>query len=162
MKKLRFYFLLSVMIGELSNGFGQTILWQKCLGGDSIERAYSIRQTIDEGYIIGGFSYSNNGDVIGNHGESDYWIVKLSDNTGITESIKRDINIYPNPANENIIIEGLQAGTIEIINLQGQDIKKIDVSNEKTSIDISKLFGGVYTMKIKTNDGIVVKRLIKE
>ena len=150
------------MIGGLSNGFGQTILWQKCLGGDSIERAYSIRQTIDEGYIIGGFSYSNNGDVIGNHGESDYWIVKLSDNTGITESIKRDINIYPNPANKTIIIDGLQAGKIEIINLQGQVIKNINITEERTTIDISKLSGGIYTMKIKTNDGIVVKKLIKE
>ena len=88
--------------------------------------------------------------------------VKLSDNTGITESIKRDINIYPNPANKTIIIDGLQAGKIEIINLQGQVIKNINITEERTTIDISKLSGGIYTMKIKTNDGIVVKRLIKE
>jgi hypothetical protein len=80
----------------------------------------------------------------------------------IFENEKSKINIYPNPANETIIIDGLQAGKIDIINLQGQVIKKLDVSNEKTSIDISKLSGGVYTMKIKTNDGIIVKKLIKQ
>jgi len=81
---------------------------------------------------------------------------------GITEATEKEVNIYPNPANETIIIDGLQAGKIEIINLQGQVIKNIDVSNEKTSIDISKLSGGVYTMKIKTNEGIIVKKLIKQ
>ncbi|MFP3803311.1 hypothetical protein, partial [Paraburkholderia sp. SIMBA_027] len=36
-----------------------------------------IRQTPDWGYIIGGWTVSNNGDVTENHGEQDYWIVRL-------------------------------------------------------------------------------------
>ncbi|HRH48920.1 MAG TPA: T9SS type A sorting domain-containing protein [Panacibacter sp.] len=57
-----------------------TILWQKSLGGSSSEAAWSIQQTKDGGYIVGGTSYSNDGDVSGHHGtdpNSDYWIVKL-------------------------------------------------------------------------------------
>lgn len=71
-------------------------------------------------------------------------------------------NIYPNPANDKIEIEGLQVGQIEIINLQGQVIKNINLTRERTTINISKLTGGVYTMRIKTNDGIIVKKLVKQ
>jgi|GEM_PF-518136 len=51
--------------------------WQKALGGSGTEEAYSVEQTSDGGYIIAGSSNSNNGNVTGNHGSYDYWIVKL-------------------------------------------------------------------------------------
>ncbi len=52
--------------------------WQKCLGGSEYETANSIQLTNDGGYIIAGYSMSNDGDVTGNHGGyGDYWIVKL-------------------------------------------------------------------------------------
>lgn len=51
--------------------------WQKCYGGSRFEVAYSIQQTIDEGYIVVGQSYSTDRDVSGNHGEGDLWVVKL-------------------------------------------------------------------------------------
>jgi len=53
------------------------IQWQKCLGGSGTDIAYSIQQTIDAGYIVAGTSYSVDGDVTGNHGGGDYWLVKL-------------------------------------------------------------------------------------
>ena len=53
------------------------IEWQKCFGGSDSDYGYSIQQTIEGGFIAGGVSYSNDGDVSGNHGERDYWIVKL-------------------------------------------------------------------------------------
>ncbi|MDR2351801.1 MAG: T9SS C-terminal target domain-containing protein [Deltaproteobacteria bacterium] len=54
-----------------------TLQWQKSLGGNGTDRAYSIQQTSDGGYIIAGISNSNNGDVTGDHMKGDYWIVKL-------------------------------------------------------------------------------------
>ena len=63
-------------IVKLSNA--GTIQWQKTLGGTSSDSANSIKQTTDGGYIVAGNSYSNDGDINGNHGYNDYWIVKLS------------------------------------------------------------------------------------
>ncbi|WP_435523851.1 hypothetical protein [Chryseobacterium indoltheticum] len=60
-----------------SNHLG-TIQWQKSLGGSQDEEAHSIRQTADGGYIIAGETNSNDGDVTGNHGGTDAWIVKLN------------------------------------------------------------------------------------
>lgn len=53
------------------------IIWQKCLGGIGADYTSSITRTTDGSYIISGFTYSNDGDVSGNHGGNDYWIVKL-------------------------------------------------------------------------------------
>ncbi len=58
------------------------IEWKKCFGGTDEEEAYDILQTKDRGFIIAGHSKSTNGEVFGNHGDTDYWIVKL-DSFGI-------------------------------------------------------------------------------
>ncbi len=55
--------------------------WQKCYGGSGQDMATSIIQTADKGFIIGAQTASANGDVTGNHGDLDYWIIR-TDNTG--------------------------------------------------------------------------------
>ena len=60
------------------------ITWQKSLGGTGSESANQIQQTIDGGYIVVGWSDSNDGDVTGNHGGYDFWAVKLNDTGAIT------------------------------------------------------------------------------
>jgi len=57
-----------------SNG---NIEWQKCLGGSSEDDAYSVLQSSDGGYVVAGYTFSNDKDVKGNHGNYDIWIVKL-------------------------------------------------------------------------------------
>lgn len=52
--------------------------WQKCFGGTGEDWARSIQQTNDGGYIVAGYTNSTDGDVTGNHGEYDYWVVKIS------------------------------------------------------------------------------------
>ena len=61
-----------------------SMTWQKCFGGTKNDYAASIQQTSDGGYIVAGITYSTNGDVSGNHGGSDYWIVKLTDEGSMT------------------------------------------------------------------------------
>lgn len=53
------------------------LLWQEAMGGTNIDQAQSIQQTAEGGYIVAGYTASNNGDVSGNHGSLDYWVVKL-------------------------------------------------------------------------------------
>ncbi len=55
-----------------------TLQWQKCLGGTGSDWAYSTEQTTDGGYVMAGVTASNNGDVSGNHGGQDAWVVKLN------------------------------------------------------------------------------------
>ncbi|HWB28018.1 MAG TPA: T9SS type A sorting domain-containing protein [Chitinophagaceae bacterium] len=54
------------------------LLWQKTFGGANDDVANSLVVTSDSGYIMAGRSASNDGDVSGNHGNNDFWVIKLS------------------------------------------------------------------------------------
>jgi hypothetical protein len=56
------------------------IVWAKTYGGSNNEGAESIQQTSDKGYIVAGYTNSNDGDVENNHGGYDCWVVKLDSN----------------------------------------------------------------------------------
>lgn len=53
------------------------IKWSKTYGGSDVDWPYSIQQTSDGGYIIAGYTQSNDGDITSFHGNSDAWIIKL-------------------------------------------------------------------------------------
>lgn len=57
--------------------------WQKTLGGTADESAFAVQQTTDGGFIVAGQSSSNNGNVTNNHGNLDFWVVKLDGNGNI-------------------------------------------------------------------------------
>jgi len=69
----------------------ETILWQKCFGGSGDDSAMRFgvqdflssgdSDMISSGYIIG-VTTSDDGDVTGNHGQGDMWIVKMSSSGG--------------------------------------------------------------------------------
>jgi hypothetical protein len=62
------------------------ILWQNTIGGSNVDFFYSIAQTSDGGYFLGGSSQSNiSGDKTENsNGVPDFWIVKI-DSLGIIQ-----------------------------------------------------------------------------
>ncbi|MBK6484813.1 MAG: T9SS type A sorting domain-containing protein [Chitinophagaceae bacterium] len=53
------------------------LLWQKTVGGSLEDNGYTVRETVDGGYICAGFSFSADGDITGSHGMDDGWVVKL-------------------------------------------------------------------------------------
>lgn len=60
-----------------------SILWDKTYGGSEDDVATSIAQTDDGGYILAGYSRSNDGHVSGNEGFHDYWILKVDSNGNV-------------------------------------------------------------------------------
>lgn len=73
-----FLFLIYLVISAFSHAQSPGISWQKSLGGSGADEAKSVQPTSDGGYIVGGTTSSNDGDVTGNHGGSDCWVVKLN------------------------------------------------------------------------------------
>ena len=53
------------------------IEWSKTFGGSSLEYLYDLEQTDDGGYIAAGYTDSADGDVGGNLGKYDGWVIKL-------------------------------------------------------------------------------------
>jgi len=52
--------------------------WDRTYGGSLDDKASNIEKTNDGGYIISGYTTSNDGDVSENAGFHDYWIVKIN------------------------------------------------------------------------------------
>ncbi|RLD70893.1 MAG: hypothetical protein DRJ10_19900, partial [Bacteroidetes bacterium] len=72
--------------------------------------------------------------------------------------------IYPNPSKGYFTIEctsKLKIYFLEIYNFQGSLIKTESVIENNEIIDISDYPSGIYTIKIKTEHGIGIKKLIK-
>lgn len=83
-----------------------TLQWQKPLGGTAGDGAQCVQQTSDGGYIVSGSSNSSDGDAGGNHGVTDYWIVKLVGNVnGVANVLQNSLtNAYPNPVHDQLFI----------------------------------------------------------
>lgn len=59
------------------------LLWSKSLGGTAADELRNADKSLDNGFILTGFTSSNDWDVSGNHGGEDVWVVKLSSSGAI-------------------------------------------------------------------------------
>ena len=85
---------------------------------------------------------------------------------GMKEISNNDVSIYPNPAVSIFKIESLKykIESIKIYNVLGEtiDIGPLKIDNEPSTVDISKEAKGVYFVEVKTLNGVVRKKLVKE
>jgi len=87
---------------------------------------------------------------------------KLNFGSAVNESEIQDLSIYPNPANNLVIINTQEKSTIEILNLHGKIIDTKILSDKTNYLDISDLRNGIYTLRILTDKGIAIRKLIKQ
>lgn len=59
------------------------VIWQKKYGGSGYEYLRKIKKTADGGYILTGDTTSQNGNITGNNGGQDVWVVKIDENGNI-------------------------------------------------------------------------------
>lgn len=135
------------------------LVWQKSLGGSNLDYGYSIQQTADGGYIIAGRSDSNDGNVTGHHGNTDFWVVKLSpDQMAVQETNFLEISIYPNPVKETLNFTE-ELFDIKIYNSEG---KKILYSEKTLQLNVNAIPPGTYFLKAKDSNGKNIQsRIIK-
>ena len=55
------------------------MVWEKSFGGTGIDKAYAVVRTPDNAYAIAGNTFSVDTDISKNNGESDVWLIKVSD-----------------------------------------------------------------------------------
>jgi hypothetical protein len=137
--------------------------WQKCLGGPLSDEAYSIQQTSDGGYILAGQTQSTNGDVSGNHGSFDYWIVKLNLITEVSIVEESKTSLFPNPSSEIVSINLPENTTrIEIYNTSGEKVKELVPQKEVAEIGVKDLPAGLYVVRMYGANGVVTTKFIRE
>jgi len=142
--------------------------WQKTLGGTKADRANSMQQTADGGFVMAGRSSSDNGDVSFNHGDTDYWVVKLSpESASGTQSPHGalPLDISPNPARQRVRITApTEEGPLDVAvyDLLGRELLRVSARGRE-ALDVSGLPPGTYMVVATAAKGqVFVGRLLRE
>ncbi|MBL0073652.1 MAG: T9SS type A sorting domain-containing protein [Bacteroidetes bacterium] len=147
-----------------------SIQWQNTIGGSKNDKLHSIEQTIDGGYILGGYSES---DISGNKtenciGYSDYWIVKLTPET-ITSSVQTPyqqlpILISPNPFTDklNVTVNNSELSEIILYDMTARKIMQMNFTNSIT-LNTEQLAKGLYIYELRIKNGMSQKgKIVKD
>lgn len=81
----------------------------------------------------------------------------------LTFSARNDIVISPNPASDHVFIElpaGMEAISIEIYSIKGKLVIHEELKAEHFSLDVGHLPAGLYVIRILSNEGLVLKKLL--
>lgn len=140
--------------------------WEKCLGGLEKDYAYSILEDNYGNVYVGGNTRSNDGDVSGNHGWVDSWLVKLGDFTNIeTKEIFQTSSAFPNPTNTTITVvlnNNNRLKELNIYDYSGRLIKSLKCVNPKRVIvDVSEFSKGLYFYKFKNSTTLSGKFIVQ-
>lgn len=82
----------------------------------------------------------------------------------IEEFNSQNINLYPNPANDILNITSSETiSEIEIVNVMGQVVKRIEVNADNVACNVEDLTRGVYVVRISTESKVISQRkFVKE
>jgi len=72
------------------------------------------------------------------------------------------VMVYPNPATEFITVEGDGINNIEVLNMNGQVVKTIRPSGNKTDIDLTHFGKGVYLIKATIDSNTIIRKVLLE
>jgi hypothetical protein len=98
-----------------------------------------------------------------NNGTIDIGAFEYQQDEGIHSFENNDfISLFPNPSTDNITIEIMYDSEIEILNIEGQILKRLKIRDNKTIIDVSAFSSGVYIIRAKTDKGFTTKKFIIE
>lgn len=68
---------------------------------------------------------------------------------GVNDLKALSFNLFPNPTNGKLTVEGIENGTFRILNLEGKEMKSGSLS--ATSIDVETLTSGYYILEVVSN-----------
>jgi hypothetical protein len=146
-----------------------TFQWQRCCGGTGQDESFRLFEEGSGIYVITGFTYSTDYDVISNHGDADGWILKVTGAAGIFENNNSVLfSVYPNPSAEKIFLDipnSFNKFHIQIIDISGKIIEEI-YSPEKyfapLELNVSGLKNGKYFLRLNAGDKIYRSVFVKE
>ncbi|WP_055444619.1 T9SS type A sorting domain-containing protein [Lacinutrix himadriensis] len=70
--------------------------------------------------------------------------------------------MYPNPVKNNITISLQDNATYSLLDINGRLVKQGELMRGETVLKLSALSSGLYIMKLKTDNQITIKKIIKE
>ena len=155
-------YILNVLSSDLNMGEAFVVQLPDCENGEAI-----IEATANAGYQFVSWNDGNtdNPRTITVVADVTY-IASFTSLTGIEESAVSEIALFPNPATDILNITSSETiSEIEIVNVMGQVVKRIEVNSDNAVCDVEDLTSGVYMVRIRTlrqAQGAALRKFIKE
>jgi uncharacterized delta-60 repeat protein len=140
-----------------------SLQWQKALGGTGDDYDYDIQITPDGGYIMAGYTQSNDNDVTGNHGSQDAWVVKLGPELSTTGFVKEALVVYPNPASTLLTVQNNNNTVIDSITITDLMGKVVLTQTTNTNqVNVAPLASGTYFLEATSGKDQFTTKFVKE
>ena len=133
---------------------------------------HSFTETATSPYTWNGTEYTETGDYTQTftaaNGCDSIVTLHLNILSGISQNGTAEISIYPNPANDILNITSSETiSEIEIVNVMGQVVKRIEVNSDNAVCDVEDLKAGVYVVRIYSRpfgsaQGAALRKFVKE
>ncbi len=94
------------------------------------------------------------------------YVAVFVDVTVIEENVATEISLFPNPVTDILNITSLETiSEIEIVNISGQVVRRIEVNSDNAVCNVEDLKSGVYVVRIRTlrqAQGAALRKFVKE
>jgi acetyl esterase/lipase len=81
--------------------------------------------------------------------------------TGLLDLRQTQVNVYPNPFSDRVVVRSSQAGILTVYDVSGA-VVGITVVNGNTTINLAALAAGMYYYELTTNHGKARGKLLKQ
>lgn len=139
-------------------------MFARMFGGSGDDEVSDL-QLATPGYIAIGRTNSDDGDVSGQHGSFDVWIVKYDGTPGEgsvdDESSLVPVSIYPNPSAGTIMISSsslIGNYQVRIENTLGEEVKNFQLRDTSEAHNIRELPAGMYVLSLYQDQQIVSRQ----
>lgn len=83
------------------------------------------------------------------------------DDTTSVNSIVTSSRIYPNPAQDYVMIESEKLDYVEVLDIYGREIYATEVRNS-VKVDMSNYSNGIYFLRLHSNGATAVQKVVKD
>jgi len=94
-------------------------------------------------------------------------LISVEEFLSVDDVVLQSVELYPNPATTALTIlnqENIPLQQVQLLDVTGKVVSdiRLDIVDQQVILDISKLASGLYMVKIESNQGSSVRKLIKK
>ncbi|MGB0177833.1 MAG: T9SS type A sorting domain-containing protein, partial [Owenweeksia sp.] len=91
--------------------------------------------------------------------------IAFNGNIGLEENVEVSLKLYPNPARHELNLntgDGSLIRSVELLNINGTLVKQLSPDDAFTTINVESLASGLYWVRVQTDRGTAVSKVIIE